>query len=213
MLDFKNLPKGALRNLLAPYTVPLSGTWYRAIQLKFTATALQYNHTGAQTSRFAAGTSAKPIHQTLYFAENQQVALLEVGAIFSPPGSGTVVANPAAAWAVLNVTVSLNTIVDLTNNQAQQDLETTAQELTGDWIGYQLRGLPGASATTPVGIAPTQALGRALYRIPRLQGFLTLSAKAPERVNLVIYPSKIKTHAKSFIQFTDPATGKIHKIP
>src|SRR5205085_10806665 len=115
---------------------------------------------------------------------NHNVILLEVLAVFSPPGSIITVASPGLAWAVLNVTVSLSQIADLTGVLAQQALETTAQELTGDWIGYQLRALPGASIASPTGIAPTQELGAALYGVPNLQGFLTLSAKAAERRNL-----------------------------
>ncbi|MGH9842288.1 MAG: RES family NAD+ phosphorylase [Blastocatellia bacterium] len=213
MIDFSKLSQNALQNLLAPYTKPLSGTWYRAIQLKFIATALQYAHTGTQTSRFGAGTPAAPAHQLLYLAENQQLALLEVGAFFSPPGSGTIVPNPANAWAVLNVTVTLSNLADLTDPNAQQVLETTAQELTGDWIGYQLRALPGATIKTPTGIAPTQELGAQLYGIPGFEGFLTVSAKSPDRKNLVIYPNKIRTPSQSSVSFSHPHTGVVHSIP
>lgn len=213
MIDFNKLSPNALQNRLTSYTKPLSGTWYRAIQLKFIATALQYAHTGTQTSRFGAGTTASPAHQLLYLAENQQQALLEVGAFFSPPGTGTVVPNPANAWAVLNVTVTLGRIADLTDHNAQQTLETTAQELTGDWIGYQLRALPGATIKTPIGIAPTQELGAWLYGIPGLEGFLTVSAKSPDRKNLVIYPSKIQTSVQSSVSFAHPSTGIVHSIP
>lgn len=213
MIDFNTLPQAGLQNLLQPHIVPVSGTWYRAIQLKFTATALQYQHTRAQSSRFGAGTPATLAHPLLYFTENQHVALLEVSAIFSPPGSGTIVANPGNAWAVLNVIVSLSNIADLTSSLAQQTLQTTAQELTGDWVGYQLRALPGASVAVPTGAAPTQELGAALHGLPSLQGFLTLSAKAPERKNLVIFPDKIHPLTRDFIQFIDPATSKVHKLP
>jgi hypothetical protein len=213
MINFKSITLTALQKLLAPYTNPLIGTWYRAIQLKFTPTALQYSHTATESSRFGSGIAAKPAYPLLYLAENHQVSLLEVQAILGSPGSGVVVSNPRSAWAILNVAVNLHEVADLTDLSAQAGLKTSAQELTGDWVGYKLRGRSGATITAPVGNAPTQELGATLYRFPKLQGFLTISAKAPDRKNLVIFPDKIKTHAKSFIQFTDPATGKIHKIP
>lgn len=220
MIDFTTLPPHGLQTLLNPpqpgglsHIKPVSGIWYRAIQLKFMTTALQYKHTRIQTSRFGAGTPTAPAHSLLYFAENQHVALLEVLAVFSPPGSAITLANPSLAWATLNVTVKLSQVADLTSVAVQQALQTTAQELTGDWIGYQLRTLPSASVTAPIGIAPTQELGAALYGMKSLQGFLIPSAKAPERKNLVIFPNRISAYPADFVQFVDPATSIIHRIP
>jgi hypothetical protein len=44
---------------------------------------------------------------------------------------------------VLNVDVQLQAVADLTQESQQQLLETTAQELTGDWRGYQQRSVTG----------------------------------------------------------------------
>ena len=59
-------------------TYPLSGTWYRAIQLKFLPTALSTSHTQTIPSRFNAGSLNTNPFETLYLAENHQVALFEV---------------------------------------------------------------------------------------------------------------------------------------
>ena len=80
-------------------------------------------------------------------------------------------------------------------------------------MGYQLRAMPGATVTSPTGNAPTQELGAALHQTPSLQGALTLSARAPDRLNLVIFPAKITSSAQGLIQFIDPMTGKSHRIP
>jgi hypothetical protein len=91
---------------------------------------------------------------------------------------------------VLNVDVQLQTVADLTQESQQQLLETTAQELTGDWRGYQQRS-PATSVSQPVGVAPTQSLGAALFAVPGLEGFRTLSAKLPYYSNLVIFPPEV----------------------
>ncbi len=53
---------------------------------------------------------------------------------------------------------------------------------------------------------------KAFIPFSELQGFLTISAKAPDRKNLVIFPDKLKAPSDK-IEFTDPATGIIHQIP
>ena len=59
---------------------PLSGTWYRAIQLKFLPTALSTGYTLTIPSRFNASSLNTNPFETLYLAENHQVALFEVHA-------------------------------------------------------------------------------------------------------------------------------------
>ena len=201
------------KKLLAPYLQPLSGVWYRGINLKYVATALQFTHSSAITSRFHHAAQFSRTYPLLYLTESQDTALLEVNAVLSPPGSDLSVPNPHSAWAVLNVSVSLKAVLDLTDAAIERVLQTNFQELTGDWQGYDLRSKPGATIRRNAQAAPTQELGLALYRIPGLLGFLTISAKAPARKNLVIFPDKIKKPADGKIEFTDPATGKIHQIP
>lgn len=192
-------------------TRPLGGTWYRAIQPHFLATALSTSYTKTFPSRFNVGAAASPQFEVLYLAENHLVALFEVQALLgSPLSSGGVVPHPRRAWTILNVNVSLHDTADLTDIGSQSSLSTTAQELTGDWHGYRLRG-PGASVKLPVGTAPTQELGAALYAVPNLEGFITLSAKLPDQKALVIFTQKL--HSSSIVQFWDPTTGQTHSIP
>ena len=206
-------PRLLKKKLIAPFFQPLQGVWYRGINLRYLATALQFAHSSAVSTRFHHATQFPLSYPLLYLAENPAVALLEVNAHFSPPGSSLAVPNPHGSWAVLNVSMQLKTVLDLTDAKVECLLQTNLQELTGDWQGYDLRSDPSASVKRNAQAAPTQELGLALYRIPGLLGFLTVSAKAPARKNLVIFPDKIKTSADGQVEFTDPSTGIVHQIP
>ena len=138
------------------------------------------------------------------------VALFEVQALFgSPTQPGGVVANQRQPWTVINVQVQLQDVADLTQVSQQTLLATTAQELTGDWYGYQQRSAL-TSVSQPVGTAPTQALGAALFAVSGLEGFLTLSARLPYHRNLVVFPQKLRPGSR--IVFADPATRQQHVI-
>ena len=55
-------------------------------------------------------------------------------------GPGGAIAHPRRSFGMLNVQVTLSEVVDLTDVSASQlPLQTTAQEMTGDWDGYQVR--------------------------------------------------------------------------
>jgi hypothetical protein len=137
--------------------------WYRAIQPQFWQTSLATAQTKVLPSRFNEGSSARPQFEVLYLAETQMVSLFEVQALFgSPTQPGGVIANPRRPWTVINVQVQLQEVADLTQVSQQTLLATTAQELTGDWYGYQQRSAL-TSVSQPVGTAPTQALGAALF--------------------------------------------------
>lgn len=185
-------------------TSPLTGVWYRALPLQHLATALQTSQTRFIPGRFNDGAG---LFNVLYLCENQFVAFMEVGATF---GSLTnVIPNPSVAWAALNVRVTLNAVADLVANVSL--LQTSAQELTGDWRSYSERRTSGSIVGVETGTPPTQQLGFALYSAPRLEGFLTFSAKMPAYRCLVIFPQKL--HGGSLVEFFDPSGSVIHKIP
>ena len=54
-----------------------------------------------------------------------------------PAIPGGAVSNPTFTPVILNVTVVLREVADLSTAAAQASLDITAQELTGDWVGYQ----------------------------------------------------------------------------
>ncbi|HWQ32780.1 MAG TPA: RES family NAD+ phosphorylase [Blastocatellia bacterium] len=188
---------------LLPYLRPLTGVWYRAIQTRFIATALHFSSTA---SRFNPG-GTFPL---LYLSENHLVALLEVQALFgSPLNASGLIPSPRHSYTVLNLTVNLAGVADLTSHKSQTDLETNPQELTGDWIGYQIRSLLTSVRAVP-GPAPTQQLGNEINTLADIEAFCTLSAKAPDQMNLVIYPDKLRPG--SFIEFFNPTTGKTERL-
>jgi hypothetical protein len=125
-----------------------------------------------------------------------------------PQAGRVVIPNPQQAWTILNVRVTLQQVADLTRVPEQTLLGMTAQELTGDWEGYQERR-PHDSVSQPVGIAPTQALGQALSAVPGLEGFRTLSARLPAQMILVVFPRKLQPG--SGIEFSD-GMGRTHVI-
>jgi len=108
-------------------------------------------------SRFHAGPTAHPQFELLYLSENQMVALFEVrslyGAMYTP---GAVVPNPVAPTRIpITVHVTLQAIVDLRDSGNLDLLETSTQELTGDWEHYQARFAPALPRLRPT-TAPTQ---------------------------------------------------------
>lgn len=120
---------GNLAAVCASLSTAVEGrTWFRAVQPQFWQTALATTHTTDIASRFNAGVNAMPHFETLYLAENPMVALFEVEALFGDPSL------------LGNVVVRLGRVADLTDPAAQDVLGTTAQELTGDWEGYEQRG-------------------------------------------------------------------------
>jgi hypothetical protein len=100
---------------------------------------------------------------------------------------------------MLTVQVTLSKLVDLSDLRSQALLDSTVQELTGDWVGYRQRSR-ATSVRVPVGTAPTQALGEAIHRDPRdIEGFLAVSAKVTTNVNLVVFPEHLD--AGSFVRY------------
>lgn len=190
---------------------PESRTWFRALQTHFLSSALATNHTMTVCSRYSGATPATPGYEVLYLAENPMVALLEVQALLgSPTTPGGMVPHPHSTWTILNVTVRLGGVADVTDVANQALLDVTAQELTGDWLGYRLRG-PQTTVAQPTGLAPTQDLGAALYGVPGLEGFRTLSARAPYHEILAVFPGKLQPGSR--VSWFNPLTGKTETIP
>ena len=186
--------------LTAVGTLPLkphSGIWYRAVRPQHAAAALPAEHTPGIRSRFSPGPLARRPFRMLYLVETPLVALLEVLALFgSPVRPGGFTMNRAGKWSLISVRADLSAVADLTGTAAQTKLETSAQELTGDWPGYHHRG-PAHSVQQPVGIAPTQQLGEALFHDSRqIEGFLAISAKVPYNMTLVIFPDRLRSESE-----------------
>jgi hypothetical protein len=100
-------------------------------------------------------------------------------------------------------------VADLTNGAEHNKLDTTAQELTGDWRCYGLRHA-NVSVSQPIGLAPTQRLGRAIHRLRRIEGFRAISSRVPTHMNLVVFPDRLRRN--SSITFTHLGSGETFRI-
>jgi hypothetical protein len=198
---------GACRNLSHS---PETGTWYRAVGLAHLTTPINTTHTKATPSRFSAGPNVSSPFEILYLAESPQVALFEFGALMGDPlvVGGTLSAPGSSA--IVHVEVLLQRVADLTLVTQQDLIETTAQELTGDWRGYQRRMAVTAPVQEPVGTAPTQDLGEALFAVAGIEGFRTLSAKLAYHRNLIIFPEKMFKGSR--LEFRDASAHLLQEI-
>ena len=175
----------------------VNATWYRAIAATHWKTALKTDHTADIPTRFNPGKASKKPFEILYLAETQIVAFYEVGAIFGSPIQA--VANPLKSKMIpIDVSVRLQSVADLTDPAQQALLETSLQELTGNWDTYS------------AGKAPTQRLGAALFRTRNVEGFLAVSAKMPPCKTLIVFPQKLGSASE--LVFQDLITGKTHRI-
>ena len=176
---------------------PVNAIWYRAISAQHWKTALRTDQTARTPSRFNPGPVAKTPYEILYLAENQLVALYEVGAIFGSPDQP--IAHPSKSKMVpIDVSVRLHSVADLTDSVQQALLETSVQELTGNWDTY------------PSGEAPTQQLGAALFATKYVEGFLAVSAKMPRCRTLIVFPKKLRKGSE--LSFQDIITCKTHRV-
>lgn len=182
---------------------PLTGVWYRTVELRYLEDSLDTAHTADQPSRFSGGPLAVAPFQILYLCENTFVAHFEAGVILGSPWEPTgLVTRPGRAWADVNVRVCLQYVADLTQVSQQALIRTTVQELTGDWEGYQRRKVD-SPVSQPGGKAPTQELGEALHGVPQLEGFLSVSSKVPSHRNLNVFPEKLQKGSSLVFEYTD----------
>jgi hypothetical protein len=189
-------------------------TWHRVLDSKFLSTALSSTHTRTTPSRFNAGrhlSSVSDQYPILYFADTTFAAELEIGALLGSPYDPTQIINhPRKHFVALNIEVYLQDIIDLTDAHVLATLDTTPQEMTGDWVAYNLRlQIPYVAIPSPQGLSPTQELGVALNKTG-IEGFLTASAKISTNPNLVVFPENMK-HG-SYLRFYDTSHTLIHEI-
>ncbi len=166
----------------------LVGTWYRAVDPRFLATALSTAHTSRISSRFSPATPAQPAFEILYLAENPLVTLFEAQALFGSPSTpGGLVPHPGRPLVTLPMSLDLTDVIDCTDSLTATMLETNAQELTGDWRAFGNRPVPSVHA----GRAPTQSLGQALFETGEVKALLNFSARLPDYKILGLFTQRI----------------------
>ena len=184
---------------------PESSTWYRAVKPQFLPAGLETKHTALHPSRFNPGSNELEI---LYLATNHQVALFEVGALFGSPLTGNLIPNPAGAWTVLNIEVSLRAVTDLTDSNTLSALGTSAQEVTGAWRAHSI-GMVQTGA-----IAPTQELAVRLFKSKRCEAIKSFSAKLTSSPTLAIFPQRLVKGSFIRYQYIDESgRRRIFQLP
>ena len=165
-------------------------TWYRATLGPYAP--LEFGHTSLATTRFGA---ARSRYFMLYLAADPATALLEVEAVVAthnPPQTHNLQPGVYTVWPI---SVALDNVIDFGDPSCRSAVETSAQELTGDWRATRpIAGSPPA-VRSRASEAPTQRLGAALERSIQVEGFLTPSAKAPAISNLVVFPHRVHIDA------------------
>ena len=170
-----------------------TSTWYRATlgQRK----PLAFHHTSKAPTRFG---SADSQYFVLYFAADPTTALLEVEAVVathSPPQTHNIRPNAYTIWPI---SVALGSVVDFGDPRCRTAVETSAQELTGDWRARHPAAGNPPMVRSRASEAPTQRLGAALEHNLDVEGFLTPSAKAPTISNLVVFPHRVDIDSLRF---------------
>ncbi|MFT4039181.1 MAG: RES family NAD+ phosphorylase [Thermomicrobiales bacterium] len=205
------LPRSAVRGVWKHAAT----TGYPGRILRVTPPGLTAGAANART-RFNPGNARPPVFELLYLALDPDTALLEKQAQFGNPYTQPVSFTPAPRMnrtVVVDVHVNLQHVVDLADTSAHTALATTAQELTGDWMGYEVRDMTVRQPvlTAPVGIAPTQTLGWELFHEPDIEGMRVISARDATSCCLVIFTHKL-TRPGSLI-WDDRNSGQVESYP
>jgi hypothetical protein len=171
---------GCARLLVRPET----GSWFRALNLRYWKTRLDTQQSKMSRSRFSNASAAAPLYRILYLGENHQVAIYEVGALLGNPNAP--LSSPKGSWVLLSLQVTLHHVADLCDSTQQKLISTNDQEMTGGWANSS-------------NAAPTQKLGAALHAVPLLEGFLFPSSKVGSR-KLAIFPDKLDARISIIFQ-------------
>ena len=171
---------------MLPVSSLLPKTWFRAVNPSFAQTAPQPSR---RVTRFNPGPAVSPSFGLLYFAPDPITALFEVEALLGSVFSVSV-PNPYRSAAVLAYNqIPAYRVADLGNAANRRIVESTLQEMTGEWRTYR------SPYRHP---APTQALAQALHAInPAIQGFLAPSARNPDVSNLILFHNRIQRHSQT----------------
>jgi RES domain-containing protein len=173
----------------------IHGTWYRAVDPRFLASALSTVHTATTPSRFSPARGAAAAFEILYLAENPMVALFEARALFGSPSTpGGLVPHPSRPLVTLPIVVSLGAVADLTDPAEATLIETNAQELTGEAMppGFRQSAL---LHRTPECLRPE--LGYHALRLGLVSGFRELFSNAPGLQNSRGFPGSIEGDTRS----------------
>ncbi len=139
--------------------------------------------------------------EALYTSGSLITALKEINCLINTPRG--VMSFPSEPLVLLSLNYKLNHILDLTNTNHQQILQTNLQELTGHWLRITIQNQ----------IAPTQELGQVAYDLKTIEAIKVPSAADSEAnsYNLVIFLDRLD--ANSYIEVYDPTNTINLRLP
>ncbi len=133
----------------------------------------------------------------LYVSETEQTALSEARGLFSTITNESTL-SPLVA---LPIQVSLENVLDLTQQNTQQLLGTDLTELTSSWQMQMLNS----------DVVPTHVLAEAAFATHHFQAIRFPSAQVVGQVNLVIWTGLLKE--PSFVEILDRNSKLWRRIP
>ena len=145
----------------------------------------------------------------MYLASDIDTALRETRTVFDVPGRPgfTVLTQP---WTLLPVDGMIADVLDLTDRAVQDEIGTSLQELTGDWLVQQERYLLGKSATLP----PTQSLGMAAGECGVIAGLKYPSAKRVDQgISYLVLVERLALSASNYLEVVDPTRRLTQRLP
>ena len=157
-------------------------SWFRSVEERYQTEPPRFE---PSVSRFNPGDLGM-----MYFAPDPLLARFEARDVLGH-WFGDAVPSLRRRYVVVEYRIELGpdpSVVDARPAQVAA-IETTVQEMTGDWDNYRRRGA----------VAPTQDLGRAVFaRTDAPMGLLAPSARNPLRDNLILFPDRLPGRSISF---------------
>ena len=182
------------------------GPWTRVLALRYAVIPPPGASLGASPDPLWAGGARnrgarftpKGGFDSIYLATDPITALMEVSLVLQNPNAlYFTMATPP--WVIFAVDGVVTDTVDLCNPAIQSSLNTTFQELTGDWSYSQSLYLNSQGP-----LPPTQVLGQAAYDCGIVAGLKYPSAKQPQSTCLLVFPDRIALGSQNYLEVYDP---------
>ena len=145
---------------------------------------------------------------TVYLATDPVTALMEVAGAFVNPHApmGTLRTPP---WTLFAVDGVIDRVLDLTDPAVIDALETSVDELSGNWRFAQELHRRGDGP-----LPPTQCLGAAARSLGTITGVQYHSAKNPGRgLGLGVFPDRMAPGGISYLEVYDPHGTIEQRLP
>lgn len=175
--------------------ISISGFAFRAVHIKYLNTCLS----SIGSFKFGGRFNLPSNFEVLYLADHPITSLLEVEALVRTRTELKCFLKPPQL--LISIEYRLSAVLDLTDFNNQNTLNTNLQELTGNW---RLMNALGQTA-------PTQSLGETAYNLQTIEALKVPSARDPNTYNLVIFPERLNPN--SYLKVYDDSGTINAQIP